>query len=148
MLLQVPAKISNVKTTLLLVSELFDFSHASRPADFKQIKSRVAYNLPRFSANYLALFVTLAVYSLVVNWKLLVELIFIAIILLIGSVDSNSIEVGQWPVLSSHAYILYVTALLVILRSSLLATLLSIACTGSIVMLAHASLMDKTGIES
>lgn len=143
LLRQVPAKILDLKANLRLVSELFDISHVSRPADFGQIKSRVKYNFRCFSANYISIFVTLAIYSLLSNWKLLLEMVFVAIVLFISRVERSSVKIMQRQFTASHIYTLYATALLVILRSSLLATLLSVACTGSVAMLAHASLTDK-----
>jgi hypothetical protein len=136
------AKNLDLKANLRLVSELFDTSHMSRPADVEQIKSRVKYNFRRFSANYISLFVTIAIYSLLSNWKLVFEMAFVAIVLFISRVERSSVKIMQRQFRASHAYILYATALLAILRSSLLATLLSAACTGSVAMVAHASLTD------
>lgn len=141
------AEILSVKTNLRLVSELFSSFHVSRPTSLVQVKSRVTYNFHRFYTNYIAIFVTLAIYSLLANWKLLVEMILVAIVLLVTRVDQSSNDNEQRQYASSHVYILYVIAFLVILRSSLLATLLSIACTSSVLVVAHASLIERTSMK-
>lgn len=135
-------EVLDLKANLRLASELFDLSHASRPANLEQIKSRIKNNFRHFATNYVSIFVTITAYSLLTNWKLLLEVAFVAFVLRIRRED-NSAKIDEPQFTALHIYALYGIALLVILKSSLLATLFSIASTSSVIMLAHASLIEN-----
>jgi hypothetical protein len=134
-------QVLDLNAYLRLASELFDISHASRPANLEQIRLRMKHNFRHSATNYVAIFVTIAAYSLLTNWKLLIEVTFVAFVLRLGR-DDNSVNIDKSQFTASHIYALYLTALLVLLKSSLLSTLFSIVGTSSIIMLAHACLTD------
>ena len=73
---------------------------------------------------YVAVLAIITLYSLLADWKLLIDVVFVAIgILLIRKLDWGSITTGQRQLTAPQlSTLLYVTALLMILRSSLLST--------------------------
>ena len=78
------------------------------------------------------------------------DMIFLAIgIILIRKLEGSSIPIGQRQLTATQLYtLLYVTALLMVLRSSLLSTLISIIGTTGLAALSHATLIDSSVKES
>ncbi|KAK4206816.1 prenylated rab acceptor PRA1 [Rhypophila decipiens] len=147
---QITEELLAYKANLHLISELFNAQHVLIPASFTEIQSRVKLNLCRFSDNYVAVLAIITLYSLLADWKLLIDVVFAAIeILLIRKLDGGSITIGQRQLtIPQFSPLLYGTALPMILRSSLLSTLISIIGTSGLVVLSHASLISSSVKES
>jgi PRA1 family protein 1 len=127
------------------VSEFFDFKRLAKPANFAEVQSRVNYNLSHFSSNYAVVFAMLSIYALLTNWLLLFDIILvIAGMYLIGRLDGRDLEIGTFRATSSQLY----TGLLIIaiplgLIASPFSTLLWLIGASGVVILGHASFMDK-----
>ncbi len=134
-----------LQVNLELVSALFEIQHISLPANLTQIKSRLKLNLHRFSDNYTAVFVTLALCSLLTNWKLMSNVILLAVsAFLIEKLDAYPLGIchHQFP-LSQRLILSCAAALLIILRSSILVTVASIGGSGVLAVSAHALLVNN-----
>ncbi|KAH8655635.1 prenylated rab acceptor PRA1 [Xylariales sp. PMI_506] len=138
-----------MQTNMRLVSEVLDIKHVSVPSNFAQIILRVKQNVGRFSYHYSAVFIMLGIYSILTNWVLLLDLIFIMIgALAIHKLNGGYLQVGRHQITSSRLYtFLCVTVLYMAFRSSFIATILSTISTGVFVTLLHATLIDKPARE-
>jgi hypothetical protein len=138
----VPADMQSWKAKLHLIADLYHSSGLSLPADLAEARSRLKLNLHRFSENYAALVMALTASSLLSSWKALVEAGFVAAgALLVRRLDASSVEIGEWRVDGTQLRRLFcAAAFLVVLRSQLLSTLVSLVGTASLVVFAHASL--------
>ena len=127
------------------ISDFLDFKRLSKPANFSEVQSRVNYNLSHYSSNYAVVFAMLSIYALLTNWLLLFVIIFvIASMYLIGRLDGRDLEIGTFRATSSQLY----TGVLVIavplgLFASPIATVLWLIGASGVVILGHASFMDK-----
>ncbi|KAK4207226.1 hypothetical protein QBC37DRAFT_243084, partial [Rhypophila decipiens] len=128
-------------TTLRLISGLFGARGVSIPASLVEISSRVKLNFSRFFDNYVAAAAIITLYSLLTNWDLLLDMVFIATgDLLIRKLNGGCITFGERKLTTSQLYtLLYVTALLVMLRY-----LISIIGTTGLLVLSHALLIDNS----
>ncbi|EPE05825.1 prenylated rab acceptor 1 [Ophiostoma piceae UAMH 11346] len=127
------------------LSEFFDVKRLSKPQNFGDMQSRVNYNLGHFSSNYAVVFVMLCIYTLLTNWWLLFDIIFVASgMFVIGKLDGRDLEVGTFRATTSQLYTgLYVVAIPVGLISSPFATIAWLVGASLVVIIGHASLMDK-----
>jgi hypothetical protein len=127
------------------ISEFFDFKRLSKPQHFAEAQSRVNYNLGHFSSNYAVVFVMLCIYSLLKNWWLLFDIVFVvAGMWFIGKLDGRDLELGTFRATTSQLYTgLYVIAIPVGLFASPLTTLLWLIGASGVVILGHAAFMDK-----
>ena len=127
------------------ISEFFDVKRLSKPANFGEVQSRVNYNLSHFSSNYAVVFAMLSIYALLTNWLLLFDIIFvIAGMYLIGRLDGRDLEIGNFRATSSQLYTgLVVIAVPLGLIASPFSTLLWLIGASGVVILGHASFMDK-----
>jgi PRA1 family protein 1 len=127
------------------VSEFFDFKRLSKPANFSECQSRVNYNLSHFSSNYAVVFLMLSIYALLTNWALLFDIILVvAGMYLIGLLDGRDLEIGTFRATTSQLYTgLLVVAVPLGLYASPFSTLLWLIGASGVVILGHASFMDK-----
>jgi len=137
--------LANRFSNLKPVSEFFDFRRISKPASFAEAQSRVNYNLSYFSSNYLIVFAMLSVYSLLTNWWLLFDIIFVIGGLWgIRRLGDRDLDLGFIRATSSQLY----TALLCIavpvffFASPFAAALWLIGASG-VTILGHAAFLDK-----
>ncbi|KAM0281027.1 hypothetical protein ACHAQH_003756 [Verticillium albo-atrum] len=127
------------------ISDFLDFKRLSKPANFGEAQSRVNYNLSHYSSNYAVVFAMLSLYALLTNWLLMFDIIFVvAGMFVIGRLDGRDLEIGTFKATTSQLY----TGLLVIaiplgLLASPFATLLWLIGASGVVILGHASFMDK-----
>ncbi|KAG7141056.1 Prenylated Rab acceptor 1 like protein [Verticillium longisporum] len=127
------------------ISDFLDFKRLSKPANFGEAQSRVNYNLSHYSSNYAVVFAMLSLYALLTNWLLMFDIIFVvAGMFIIGRLDGRDLEIGTFKATTSQLY----TGLLVIaiplgLLASPFATLLWLIGASGVVILGHASFMDK-----
>ncbi|PSR86997.1 prenylated rab acceptor 1 [Coniella lustricola] len=136
---------SNRFANLRPVSEFLDVKRLSKPANFAEAQSRVNYNLGHFSSNYAVIFVMLCIYSLLTNPWLLFDIIFVvAGMYLIGKLNGQDLEIGQTRVTTSQLYTgLYVVAIPIGLFASPITTVMWLIGASGVVILGHASMMDK-----
>ena len=137
--------LSNRFSNLRPVSEFFDFKRLSKPRDFAEMQSRVNYNLGHFSSNYAVVFVMLCIYALLTNSALLFTIIFVTVgMWVIGKLDGRDLEIGQHRFTTSQLYTgLYVIAIPIGLYSSPWRTVLWLIGASGVIIIGHASLMDK-----
>ncbi|OAA54350.1 prenylated rab acceptor 1 [Niveomyces insectorum RCEF 264] len=87
------------------LSEFFDVKRLSKPQNFADMQSRVNYNLGHFSSNYAVVFVMLCIYTLLTNWWLLFDIVFVASgMFLIGKLDGRDLEIGTFRATTSQLY--------------------------------------------
>ena len=137
--------IGNRFSNLRPLSEFFDFKRLSKPADFGEVQSRVNYNLGHFSSNYAVVVVMLCIYALLTNPPLLFTIIFVTVgMWVIGKLDGRDLEIGQHRFTTSQLYTgLYVIAIPVGLYSSPWRTVLWLIGASGVLIIGHASMMDK-----
>ena len=127
------------------VSEFFDFKRLSKPNTFAEVQSRVNYNLSHFSSNYAVVVAMLSVYALLTNLILFFDIVFVvAGMWLIGRLDGHDLEIGSTRVTTSQLYTgMLIIAVPVGLFASPFYTLLWLIGASGVVILGHASFMDK-----
>ncbi|KAK1769851.1 putative prenylated rab [Phialemonium atrogriseum] len=137
--------IANRFSNLRPFSEFFDFKRLSKPVNFSEAQSRVNYNLSYFSSNYAVVFVMLCIYALLTNPRLLFDIIFVVVgMWMIGKLEGRDLEIGSHRFTTSQLYTaLYVIAIPIALISSPLTTVLWLIGASGVVILGHASMMDK-----
>lgn len=146
-------RLANVRSTSLAtrfsnlrpLTEFFDIKRLSKPQNFGEMQSRVNYNLSHFSSNYAIVFVMLCIYTLLTNWWLLFDIIFVvAGMFIIGKLDGRDLEIGTFRASPSQLYTgLYVIAIPIGLISSPFATIAWLIGASGVVIIGHASFMDK-----
>lgn len=139
------SSLSNRFANLRPVSEFLDIKRVSKPQNFAEVQSRVNYNLGYFSSNYAIVFVMLCIYALLTNPWLLFDIIFVVLgMYLIGKLNGQDLEIGQTRLTTSQLYTgLYVIAIPIGLISSPFTTIMWLIGASGVVILGHASLMDK-----
>lgn len=139
------SSLSNRFANLRPVSEFLDIKRVSKPQNFAEVQSRVNYNLGYFSSNYAVVFVMLCIYALLTNPWLLFDIIFVVLgMYLIGKLNGQDLEIGQTRLTTSQLYTgLYVIAIPIGLISSPFSTIMWLIGASGVVILGHASLMDK-----
>ncbi len=127
------------------ISEFLDVKRLSKPQNFTELQSRVNYNLGHFASNYTVVFVMLCIYTLLTNWWLLFDIIFVAGgMTLIGRLDGRDLEVGTFRATTSQLYTaLYVIAIPIGLISSPFSTIAWLVGASGVLILGHAALLDK-----
>ncbi|EDO65328.1 prenylated rab acceptor 1 [Neurospora tetrasperma FGSC 2508] len=137
--------IANRFSNLRPLSEFFDIKRLSKPENFAEMQSRVNYNLGHFSSNYAVVFVMLCIYALLTNPWLLFDIVFVvAGMWFIGKLDGRDLEIGQHRFTTSQLYTgLYVVAIPIGLFSSPFLTVMWLIGASGLVIIGHASLMDK-----
>jgi hypothetical protein len=127
------------------ISEFFDVKRVNKPANFAEMQSRVNYNLGHFSSNYAVVFAMLCIYSLLSNFLLLFDIIFVVLgMYLIGKLDGRDLEVGQQRLTTVQLYTgMYVIAIPIALLSGVFGTMMWLIGASGVVILGHAALLDK-----
>ncbi|KAL8366965.1 hypothetical protein RB595_009148 [Gaeumannomyces hyphopodioides] len=127
------------------VSEFCDFKRLSKPENFHEVQSRVNYNLSYFSSNYSVMFVMLCIYTLLTNWFLLFDIIFVTVgLFIIGKLDGRDLEIGTFRASPSQCYTgLLVIAIPIGLLSSPFSTIAWLIGASGVTILGHAAMMDK-----
>ena len=139
------SSVSSRFANLRPVSEFLDIKRVSKPENFAEVQSRVNYNLGHFSSNYAVVFVMLCIYALLTNPWLLFDIIFIITgMYIIGKLNGQDLEIGQTRLTTSQLYTgLYVIAIPIGLISSPFSTIMWLIGASGVVILGHASLLDK-----
>jgi hypothetical protein len=137
----VAARFSNLKP----ISEFLDLKRVSKPANFSEVQSRINYNLSYFSSNYAAVFAMLSIYSLLTNWWLLFDIVFvIAGMWGIGKLGGQDLDLAGFRATSSQLYTgLLCVAVPVGFFASPFQTILWLIGASGVTILGHASFMDK-----
>ncbi|KAK3168022.1 hypothetical protein OEA41_004468 [Lepraria neglecta] len=127
------------------ISEFLDFKRLSKPANFGDVQSRVNYNLSYFSSNYFAVALMLTIYSLLTNFALLFDMIFMgAGLFLIKRLDGRDLELGFTRLTSSQMYTgLFIIGVPLFIWASPISTALWLVGAIGVTTLGHASFMDK-----
>lgn len=127
------------------LSEFCDFKRLSKPENFHEVQSRVNYNLSHFSSNYSVMFVMLCIYTLLTNWFLLFDIVFVTVgMFIIGKLDGRDLEIGTFRASPSQLYTgLLVIAIPIGLLSSPFSTIAWLIGASGVTILGHAALMDK-----
>ena len=135
------SRFANIKP----ISEFFDIKRLSKPNNLTEIQSRVNYNLAYFSSNYAAVFVMLSIYSLITNFWLLFDIVFVVFgMWFIGKLKGNDLELGTFKATTSQLYTgLVCIAVPIGFFSSPFTTILWLIGASGVTILGHASLMDK-----
>ncbi|TGZ78374.1 prenylated rab acceptor PRA1 [Ascodesmis nigricans] len=137
--------LANRFSNLRPLGEFFDFKRMSKPQNFGEVQSRVAYNVSYFSSNYAVVFALLSIYSLLTNTLLL----FVIVLVVggmwgIGRLGGADLEIGPVKATSSQLYTtLFGTAVVLGIFASPFATILWLIGASSVTILGHASFMDK-----
>ncbi|VEU23483.1 DEKNAAC104708 [Brettanomyces naardenensis] len=125
--------------------EFFDVRRISRPADFSEIQQRVAYNLPYFQANYIAIVLLLSVYALLTNALLLFVILFGGL----GAYGISRLNGGELslPIGTLTTSQLYTGLLIITLPLGFLAspvsTMMWLIGSSAVTVFSHAALMEK-----
>jgi len=138
--------LSNRFANLRPFSEFFDMKRLSKPENFAEMQSRVNYNISYFSSNYSVIFVLLTVYALLTSRWLLFDIIFVLLgTYLIGKLDGRDLEIGQQRYTTSQLYtgLYFVAVFIGLILSSWLSTLMWLIGASGVVIIGHASFMDK-----
>jgi hypothetical protein len=127
------------------IAEFFDFKRLSKPANFSEVQSRVNYNLSYFSSNYFVVSLMLGVYSLITNFWLLFDIIFVgAGMFAIKKLNGRDLELGFARLTTSQLYTgILIIGVPVFFFASPLATVLWLVGANGVAILGHASFMDK-----
>ncbi|KAF2972976.1 hypothetical protein GQX73_g646 [Xylaria multiplex] len=127
------------------IGEFLDFKRLSKPANFAEVQSRVNYNLSTFSSNYAAVFVLLSIYALITNVLLLFDIILLAGGLwLLGRLNGQDLTIGTFTATTSQLYTgLLCTCGFLFLIASPFSTVLWLIGASGVVILGHATLLDK-----
>ncbi len=127
------------------ISEFLDLKRLSKPANFGEVQSRVNYNLAYFSSNYFAVALMLTVYSLLNNFTLLFDMMFMGVGLFgIKKLDGRDLELGFTRATTSQLYTgLFVIGIPLFIWASPIATALWLVGAIGVTVLGHASFMDK-----
>lgn len=127
------------------ISEFLDIKRLSKPANFGEVQTRVNYNLSYFSSNYAVVFVMLSIYSLITNFWLLFDIIFVVGGMWgIGKLGGADLVLGTFRATSSQLYTgLLCIAVPIGFFSSPFATILWLIGATGVSILGHASLMDR-----
>jgi PRA1 family protein 1 len=135
------SRFANIKP----ISEFLDIKRLSKPNNFGEIQSRVNYNLAYFSSNYAVVFVMLSIYSLITNFWLLFDIIFVVFgMWFIGKLKGGDLEIGTFKATTSQMYTgLLCIAVPIGFFSSPFTTILWLIGASGVSILGHASLMDR-----
>ena len=127
------------------ISEFLDLKRLSKPANFGEVQSRVNYNLSYFSSNYFAVALMLTVYSLLTNYALLFDMIFMGVgLFAIKKLDGRDLELGFTRATTSQLYTgLFIIGIPMFIWASPIATALWLVGAIGVTTLGHASFMDK-----
>ncbi|KUI61613.1 Prenylated Rab acceptor 1 [Cytospora mali] len=139
------SSVSSRFANLRPISEFLDIKRVSKPQNFAEVQSRVNYNLGHFSSNYAVVFVMLCVYALLTNPWLLFDIIFVVLgMYVIGKLNGQDLEIGETRLTTSQLYTgLYVIAIPIGLFSSPFGTIMWLVGANGVVILGHASMLDK-----
>ncbi|CAI4723009.1 AAC_collapsed_G0046930.mRNA.1.CDS.1 [Saccharomyces cerevisiae] len=131
--------------TLRTPQEFFNFKKISKPQNFGEVQSRVAYNLKYFSSNYGLIIGCLSIYTLLTNLLLL----FVIVLVVAGIVGINKLKGVELvtPFGSFKTNQLYTGLVCVAVPIGFLAspisTLLWLIGASAVSVFGHASLMEK-----
>jgi len=127
------------------VSEFFDLKRVSRPANFGEVQSRINYNLSYFSSNYLVVGLMLFVYSLISNWLLMFDLVFVTCgLYIIKKLDGRDLELGFTRLNTAQLYTgLLIIGVPVLIVSGIFHSVFWWIVAVSACTFGHASFMDK-----
>ncbi|OBA26872.1 hypothetical protein HANVADRAFT_52662 [Hanseniaspora valbyensis NRRL Y-1626] len=139
--LNLQSKIKQIKPP----QEFFDVRRISKPLNFSEIQTRVAYNLKYFQSNYTLIVGGLFIYTLLTNLLLL----FVIVFSFVGIMGINRLQ-GQdliTPFGSFKTSQLYSGLLLIAVPLGFLAspisTIMWLIGASAVTVLGHASLMEK-----
>lgn len=137
----VSTRFANIKP----IGDFFDLKRLSKPANFGEVQSRVNFNLGHFSSNYAIVFVILALYALITNPWLLFLIFFICGGMFgIGKLNGSDLEIGTLRATSSQLYVgLFCIGVPLFFFASVFSTFLWLIGANGVVILGHASFMDK-----
>jgi len=137
--------VANRFANLRGVGEFLDVKRISKPANFSEMQSRINYNLSYFSSNYIVVFIMLCIYTLLTNWWLLFDIIFVSAgMFFIGRLDGRDLELGSLRATPSQLYTgLLVIAIPVGLIASPFSTIAWLVGASGVIILGHASFLDK-----
>ncbi|EAQ92875.1 hypothetical protein CHGG_01110 [Chaetomium globosum CBS 148.51] len=101
------------------LSEFFDVKRINKPANFPEMQSRINYNLGYYSSNYAVVFSMLCIYSLLTNFWLLFDIVFVSVgMFIIGKLEGRDLEFGEQRFSTVQLYTgLYVIAIPIALIS-------------------------------
>ncbi|CAI4718678.1 BDN_1c_G0046030.mRNA.1.CDS.1 [Saccharomyces cerevisiae] len=131
--------------TLRTPQEFFNFKKISKPQNFGEVQSRVAYNLKYFSSNYGLIIGCLSIYTLLTNLLLL----FVIVLVVAGIVGINKLKGEELvtPFGSFKTNQLYTGLVCVAVPIGFLAspisTLLWLIGASVVSVFGHASLMER-----
>ncbi|AJT32616.1 Yip3p [Saccharomyces cerevisiae YJM1526] len=131
--------------TLRTPQEFFNFKKISKPQNFGEVQSRVAYNLKYFSSNYGLIIGCLSIYTLLTNLLLL----FVIVLVVAGIVGINKLK-GEELVTPFGSFktnqlytVLVCVAVPIGFLASPISTLLWLIGASAVSVFGHASLMEK-----
>ena len=135
------SRFSNLKP----ISEFLDFKRLSKPANFGEVQSRINYNLSYFSSNYLAVALMLAVWSLLSNFWLLFDIIFVSCgLFIIKKLNGRDLELGFTRITTGQLYaVIMIIGIPVFLFAGITGVIFWLFGAVAVTTLGHASFMDK-----
>ncbi|OIW34419.1 prenylated rab acceptor PRA1 [Coniochaeta ligniaria NRRL 30616] len=127
------------------LSEFLDVKRFSKPANFAETQSRVNYNLSYFSSNYFGVFLMLTIYSLLSNWGLLFDIIFVVGgTYVISKLEGRDLEFGSQRFSTAQLYTgMYIIAIPVALWVGISGALLWLIGASGVTIIGHAAFLDK-----
>jgi len=153
MLLKVTDTMRSLRETKLSglrpATEFFDFQRISRPADMNQATSRISYNTRYFSGNYLLIVALLAVYAVIMNYMLLLSLMFlVGGFAAINKFAPEATQFGDHTITQKHLYTaLFVIGIPMFWWAGPFGTFFGVLTGSALLVLGHASLLEP-GVES
>jgi hypothetical protein len=153
MILKVTDAMKSLRETRLSglrpVTEFFDFQRISRPADMNQATSRISYNTRYFSGNYLMIVGLLAVYAVIMNYMLLLSLMFlVGGFAAINKFAPEATQFGEHTITQKHLYTaLFVIGIPMFWWAGPFGTFFGVLTGSALLVLGHASLLEP-GVES
>lgn len=127
------------------ISEFFDFKRLSKPENFGEVQSRLNYNIGYFSSNYAVIFLMLSIYSILTNWWLLFDIIFVGVgMFVIRKLNGQDLVIGNFRATTSQLWTgILVIAIPVAILASLFSFFAWVIGASGLTILGHAAFMDK-----
>ncbi|KDR75201.1 hypothetical protein GALMADRAFT_249166 [Galerina marginata CBS 339.88] len=130
-------------------TEFFDFQRISRPADMNQATSRISYNTRYFSGNYMLIVGLLAIYAVIMNYMLLLSLMFlVGGFAAINKFAPEATQFGEHTITQKHLYTaLFVIGIPMFWWAGPFGTFFGVLAGSALLILGHACLLEP-GVES
>ncbi|EDO18290.1 hypothetical protein Kpol_1039p40 [Vanderwaltozyma polyspora DSM 70294] len=139
------ASLQSKFSTVRPVQEFFNVKNISKPNNFSDVQSRVAYNLKYYSTNYAIVVGLLSIYTLLTNLLLLFVIVFVLLGMTgIGKLQGEDLVTPFGTLKTSQLYtgLICISVPLGFLASPI-STLMWLIGASGVTVIGHASFMEK-----